>query len=287
MRFQLALALFFFFPIAGHLQAIVGKVYVTSSDVITVYGLDKKGNLDSNARFSVSNKTKFSVVGFDDNNNIKVTFWRYYTPASNTAKNNKSSTPFIYQKDTLTKKTYWSYSDDLQFIGKWANYKQFAIKPSEFDAACKEYFGTKKDFTWGVMTLPIKARFGNGDDKLFDFEERLNLGFVFGLRKQLKGYVEQSLNYLMGFGITSAKTDSSSMKDLAYYDGSSSLALSLHTGILYQYDNFQVGIFLGADFVPGRVGREWRHQGKPWIGLALGVSLFSKNQTGGGTGENK
>jgi len=139
----------------------------------------------------------------------------------------------------------------------------------------------KKDFTWGVMTLPIKARFGNGGKRLFDYEERLNLGFVFGLKKQLKGYNQQALNYLAGFGITSAKTDSSSMKDLSDYDGKTSLALSLHTGVLYQFETFQVGFFVGADFVPGTVGRSWRHQGRPWIGLAIGVSLFSKNSVDG------
>ena len=77
------------------------------------------------------------------------------------------------------------------------------------------------------------------------------------------------------------------MKDLKAYDGKTSLALSLHGGFLYQFETFQVGLFVGADFVPGTIGRNWMHQGRPWVGLAIGVSLFSKNSVDGtGSGNN-
>jgi hypothetical protein len=266
----------------GQSQSLVGKVYVVYSDQISVFGLNASGILDSTLKFTAKGGTKFSVVGFDDKNNILVTFWRYgkWDPAAGKYRYTRS--------DTIKKSYFLHYNDSLEFIGNWANYKRFAINPRILNSSCKEYFGPKKEFTWGVMTLPIKARFGNNGKKLFDFEERLNLGFVFGLKKQLKGYSQHSLNYLAGFGISSARTDSLSMKDLSAYDGRTSLALSLHAGFLYQFEMFQVGLFIGADFVPGTVGRGWMHQGKPWVGLAIGVSLFSKNSVDGAEeGANK
>jgi hypothetical protein len=264
----------------GQDQALVGKVYVVFSDQISVYGLNAAGDKDDALKFTAKGGTKFSIVGFDEKNNILVTFWRYPVYDS------KSKKPRYASSSAITKTEFKSYDENLEFIGSWANYKKFAINPKILNSSCKEYFATKKDFTWGVMTLPIKARFGNNEKKFFDFEERLNLGFVFGLKKQLKGYSQRSRNYLAGFGITSVRTDSLSMKDISVYDGKSSLALSLHTGVLYQFEMFQVGLFIGADLVPGMVGRSWVHQGKPWVGLAIGVSLFSKNSVEGADKKN-
>ena len=271
------------FYVFAYTQAIVGKVYVTIPDVITVYGLDSQGNIDSNARFSVRGRTKFSVNGFDKYNNIKITFWRYF-PDSLRKKMNDPG--FVYYWDSASKKNHLKYRNDLEYVGTWSNFKQFAISPQIFNQSSKEYYGKKRDFTWGVMTLPIKARLGNKEDAFFDFEQQLNLGFVFGLRKQLKGFSVHSLNYLAGFGITNARTDSISIKNLEFYNGRNNLAFSLHIGTMYQHEEFQVGVFLGADFIPGQLGREWKRQGKPWIGLAIGVALFSKNNPQGGTGSN-
>ena len=271
-------ALMFF--TSGFTQSIVGKIYVTASDELTVYGVDSNGNLDSTKRYTASNGTKFSVIGFDANNNVKITFWRF--PFYNEATKKWEYT----HRRSIKRESFYTYSTDQEFIGSWANYLQFAIPPSVLNSSCKEYFGAKKEFTWGVMTLPIKARFGNGKNKYFDFEERLNLGFVFGLKNQLKGYIPQSINYLAGFGIVNARTDSLSLKDVQYYDGKNSLALSFHIGVLYQIETFQVGLFTGFDFVPTHVGRVWMHQGKPWLGLAIGVSLFSKNSQDGESEKN-
>lgn len=278
-NFIVLLMLTFILSTKTRSQAIVGKVFITFSDQINVYGLDDHGNLDSNSSYAVRKNTKFSIVGFDADNNVLITFWRYYYDPAQKKK--------VYiNVDTFTKTALHSYPKDKAFISRWANFKKFALKPTVLNSSCKEYYGVSKEFTWGVMTLPIKARFGNHKDKYFDFEERLNLGFVFGMKKQLKGYVVQSLNYLAGFGVTSVRTDSISLKDVSFYDGKTSLALSFHIGALYQIENFQVGLFLGTDVVPTKVGRVWYHQGRPWVGLAIGVSLFSKNANGSDNSNN-
>ena len=58
-------------------------------------------------------------------------------------------------------------------------------------------------------------------------------------------------------------------------------------GMLYQYETFQVGVFTGVDVIPGELGRNWKHQGRPWIGFALGVSLFTKTNPGSDSGKNR
>lgn len=57
-------------------------------------------------------------------------------------------------------------------------------------------------------------------------------------------------------------------------------------GIVYQHEAFQIGIFIGEDFIVGELGRNWKYQGKPGLGLAIGVSLFTKNNDQNSTGNN-
>ena len=77
-----------------------------------------------------------------------------------------------------------------------------------FTLGTKIYYGKSNDFTWGVMTLPIKARIGNKKDRFFDFEENLNLGFTAGLKHQITGSHQQWLNYLAGVSVARVRTDS-------------------------------------------------------------------------------
>jgi len=269
-------------------QAIVGNSYVTIADAITVYGIKGDGSIDSLHNYKVGIGAKFSVNGFDKNNNIKLIFWKY--PSKPALRNDSSRTTtkeIIDTFYTLKKRDARAYNDTLENISAWANFKEFVLPLSIFNSACKLYYGRKYEFNWGVMSLPIKVRFGNQGDKYFDFDEKLNLGFVFGLRNQIPSKIEQSVNYLLGVGITSVKTDSLSLRSGKNPSNPTGTALSVNGGILYQYESFQVGLFLGMDFIPGTVGRDWKNQGKPWLGIAVGVSLFSRNTTQGGTGTNK
>lgn len=276
-------------------QAIVGNSYVTITDAVAVYGVGSDGDIDISHNFKIPLGTKFLVTGFDAKNNIKITFWRFSPDIStnsllrhqNDTSGREVRREIIIKKSVLKKEEARQYVDELEYIGPWANFKEFALPVTTFNGTCKLYYGKKNDFTWGVMTLPIKVRFGNNEDRFFNFEEKLNLGFNFGIRHQIQGRVEQSLNYLIGVGVTSVKTDSISLKNKIKPSSTSSTALSFNIGVLYQYETFQIGLFLGSDFIPEALGKDWRYQGKPWVGIAVGVSLYSRNVTQGGTTENK
>lgn len=263
-------------------QAIIGKMYTIVPDFIPVYGINDTNKAITSVTYRASAGTKFSVTGFDKDNNIKVTFWRYRTSGFDTSKRTR-----VYQRDTIRQANAYLPATDKVYIGPWANYKEFAIKPDIFNRSCLAYYGPKTDFTWGVMTLPIKLRFGNGKDRQFSFEEKLNLGFVAGIRKQIESTLPQSVNFIGGFGISNVRTDSLSQKSGKSPAGTSAGAFSFNVGVLYAYDNFQIGAFVGADYIPGSLGRDWKYQGRPWVGLAIGISLFSRNDTSAEAGENK
>jgi hypothetical protein len=267
------------FPATVHGQAIVGNVYITIADGAEVFSMDANGQ-KGGTRFRVPINTKFSISGFDSNNNLIISFWRYKAPD---AERKTTGAPAL-----LTRTNVQSYPADTLLIGRWANYKLFIMDLKTFNQSCKSFFGKRNDFNWGVMTLPIKVRFGDGENNYPDFEENLNLGFTFGWRHQFQGKVEHASNVLGGFGIARVRADSISVRSgFEAPSSNTATAVMINAGFLYQHEAFQVGIFLGMDFIPGKLGRYWRHQGAPWIGLAVGVSLFSRNTTQGGTGENK
>ncbi|SEO08238.1 hypothetical protein SAMN05192574_105236 [Mucilaginibacter gossypiicola] len=290
-------AILLLLTLSSYGQAIVGKMYIIVPDFIPVYSVNDSNKAVTALTYRASAGTKFSVTGFDKDNNIKVTFWRYRTswynaPNKDSAKKDSSKTDStksvrVYQRDAIRQSNVYQPEKDKVYIGQWANYKEFAIKPDVFNRSCLAYYGPKTDFTWGVMTLPIKLRFGNGKERQFSFEEKLNLGFVAGVRKQIESTVPQSINYIGGFGISNVRTDSLSQKSNKSPAGTSAGAFSFNVGVLYAYDNFQIGAFIGADYIPGSLGRDWKYQGRPWVGLAIGISLFSRNDTRAEAGENK
>jgi len=46
-------------------------------------------------------------------------------------------------------------------------------------------------------------------------------------------------------------------------------------GFVYSYEKFTVGITGGYDFALGENRINWEYHARPWIGLAIGYSLFS------------
>jgi hypothetical protein len=55
---------------------------------------------------------------------------------------------------------------------------------------------------------------------------------------------------------------------------------------MFQYNKFQIGLYVGKDFV-GENANKFAYQGKPWLGLAIGVSLFGESKTTAGAQDQK
>ncbi|MFD0750014.1 hypothetical protein ACFQZS_07665 [Mucilaginibacter calamicampi] len=295
MRKLITVAALLFMSMGGYAQAIIGKMYTITPDFVNVYGVDANNVFQKQYKFRAPSNTKFTVTGFDTSHNIKITFWRYNTtvydtiltePQKITLRKNYAKTNEYYEK-LRSKAAVYDFDVKNAYIGKWANYKEFAITPEEFDVSVVPYYGVKNQFTWGVMTLPIKLRLGDSNKRFFSYEEKLNLGFVFGLRHQLEGTVQKSINYIAGVGIANVRTDSLSLKSGITPASTSAAAFSINAGVLYAHGSFQIGAFIGSDYLTGLQSRDWKYQGKPWIGLAVGISLFSNTDTKGGEGTNE
>jgi hypothetical protein len=268
------------------LTPLIGSAYITNVGHSMVYGVSAGDTKDSGHTFFVGQNTKFTVVRFSKDNDMVIVFWDY----PNDTEGSKGSSALNFAKE---------YDVKQSSISSWANKKEFIMELKTFNAVCSIYYGKKVDFTWGAMTLPLKIRFGNGTDRDFNVEENLNLGFAIGLKKQLASRHLQSLNYLVFCSMGRVQADSASFKiytpagsntPVPYPAPSSNVASALSTGLGCVYQNegsFQVGLFIGADYITGNIGGYWKYQGKPWLGVALGISLFTQSKVqSGATGNN-
>ncbi len=180
----------------------------------------------------------------------------------------------------------------LAYLDSWANDKLFFISAADFAPNTATVYPASNNFTWGFLTLPLKVRFDNNRHGIFDFEQNLNFGLTLGAKHQFVSHENVSLNYLFGVSVVNAPLNDASpatpeipatattpeIPAKAASPATTAPALSFSFGSMFQYDKFQIGLFIGKDFV-GDNAYKFAYQGKPWIGIAIGVSLFGEGQT--------
>ncbi|UKJ06185.1 hypothetical protein [Solitalea lacus] len=152
----------------------------------------------------------------------------------------------------------------------------FLLPLQTFNTKCKPRL-TKNSFTIGTVLLPIKMRFGSSSkveniyNKDFLLTNDVSLGFSIGYKR--KWSQEWGLDILGGFSVTSIQVDSSTTKGY-YKSASNASGVTGHFGILLENNNFQFGLFTGIDYLTGGVGKQWIYKDQPWVGIAIGYSLF-------------
>jgi hypothetical protein len=230
---------------------------------------NKAALVDSNKRLNGLVASLYHSAGNINNN----------TPDSSAYKVTKESKnyPLATTVDTTDRAARY---DELAYLDSWANGWLFYITAKDFSDYCVSIFPKSDKFTWGFLTLPVKMRFDNSKGGRFDFEQNLNFGLTFGDKHQVKSTTDISLNYLAGLSVVSVPLNQSTAT--AASPTTSTTAISTSAGFMFQYDKFQIGIFLGADFA-GSNASKFNYQGKPWLGFAIGVSLFGEGKTTAGT----
>lgn len=157
----------------------------------------------------------------------------------------------------------------------------FLLPRAAFATKCKTRL-KKNSFTVGLVNLPIKARFGSKDkidekyNKDFLISSDVSLGFSFGYK--YKWTEANGINLLAGVSLASIQVDSSITKGYAT-SATNASALTGHVGVLFEVHNFQFGLFTGIDFLAGQMGKEFLYKKDPWLGIAIGYSLFKTKNT--------
>jgi hypothetical protein len=181
--------------------------------------------------------------------------------------------------------TPYANYNELAYVDSWANGWKFFLPASallsDFSEGIYPY-GFK--FTWGFLTIPLKLRFDNKNkstgapDGRFNFEQNLNFGVTFGAKQQLVNKRDVAFNYLAGVSVVNVPLRDTLSKTGVSLPAGSAQAISISVGCMFQYDKFQIGLFGGKDFTGSSAGK-FAYQGKSWLGIAIGVSLFGEGST--------
>ena len=223
--------------------------------------------------------TKFTVVGFATRNSISYAVikpWKFPS-------NGKGQVP---NKTPLEKlRSFTEHAHETPFIDSSANELYFAISMEDLSSHCSEFHGRAKKFTYGIVTMPYKMRFGNGKDKFFQFSSNYNIGGTAGIRFALPSRTVQSVSILGGVSLSSFEVDSSSTHGYQL-NKLTAAALTPLAGIVYEYERYQVGVMFGWDFLPGELGRKWLYQGNTFMAVGIGVALFQPSKADEQTNAN-
>lgn len=128
----------------------------------------------------------------------------------------------------------------------------------------------------GIATLPFKWRPQDGA-----FTKDLSITGLAGFKHNCSANVAYSV--LLGIGVTSVTADSSNSKSPSSSDLA---AITISLGGVFQYKGLQIGIFTGIDKISNNRTTNWKYQGKPWIGIGVGFSIFSDNTPSTKEGKN-
>jgi hypothetical protein len=234
---------------------ITGKFYITNIDIVV-----EEFNLTKNEttinKFIAKKSTKFTAYEIK-NNKLLVKFWNY--------SGNNQSQP----KESII--------EGYKYISNETNDKYFLIDLADFNNKTSEYYGSNHSFVWGFSLLPIKLRFGDAN-RPFNYETGFSLGTNAGYEYQIKSRVKQSVGLLFGIGISTVGITPETVNN--YIDKTTTVgALTPSLGLVYSYENFQIGVFSGYDIIPGELGKNWQYRNSPWLGLGLGFTIFQRNKT--------
>lgn len=170
--------------------------------------------------------------------------------------------------------------DSLAFVDSWGNYMQFYLPLKNF-SDCVQIYPKNNHFTWGFLSIPLKIRVAP-----FSFEQNINFGLTLGWKFQPVSVVNVSHNVLMGISVGSVKltsmgqatTMSTTNSTTSSDPPTSTQAISFSFGYMFQYDKFQAGAFIGWD-IAGDHRSEFVNGNNPFIGIAIGLSLFGENKS--------
>jgi hypothetical protein len=161
----------------------------------------------------------------------------------------------------------------------------FAVPKQELEGKVYRVYPTwgRPEVAAGSVIIPIKMRFSE-----FDFSRDFALGFTVGPRWRISSQREHYLHLLGAFNVNIVTVDSANTAGVMKRPADKG-ALGFALGGVLDFNGAQLGAFVGTDWLGRRDRSNWVYQGKPWVSLGLGFTIFSRSSNAAPTGqiENK
>jgi hypothetical protein len=131
---------------------------------------------------------------------------------------------------------------------------------------------------FGAISFPFKYRPQSGV-----FEPTFSLSAAGGVRYDRKQENNFTWLGLIGIGASSVQVDPSNSQATA---SSQLAAVTLSLSIMAQWKTVQFGISSGIDNILSGNSEKWVSQGKPWLSIGVGLTIFSNNTSGSASTTN-
>jgi hypothetical protein len=167
-----------------------------------------------------------------------------------------------------------SNPDYTNFVNQGNNDKLFFLLKKKYNSYSYRYTA----FTTGTLILPIKIRF-RVDSFPVQASPDVSIGPFIGYQWVKKDFHSEKENMrshtISGFAAPGMIALNSSNSTDTLIKNSTNFGLSVGFGYLYEINKFQMGLFVGYDFIFGDPAKTWiyqpgRNSNKPWISVAIG-----------------
>lgn len=176
---------------------------------------------------------------------------------------------WLWKKD-MHKQYNFNYTDSTKNKQKF-----FLLSVDEFNQKAIPRYSKSASFTIGATHIPFRIR-GNP----FDFSNHVSIGTSFGAKFPLSNYKDISLNVIGGINIANISLDSLSTNGMIEDVPDTEPAFTPSIGVVFEFSKAQVGLYMGWDLLSGREKDIWIYQGKPWISIGIGTSIFTSSTNG-------
>ena len=179
------------------------------------------------------------------------------------------------------------YADGTEFKTKY-NSGPYYVQTNILNVCAVKNLRVKGSLAFGVINFPFKYRI---QKQVNDFSGSFNFGAALGVNFGHYAWNKWGFTFLTSYSISNVNLDSVSVGKNAdkLRTTNNYTAFSFAGGLMVSYDKVQAGLFLGCDIL-SRINQatfDWRYQGKPWISVGFGYSIFAGSKTVEGEGGNK
>ena len=151
-------------------------------------------------------------------------------------------------------------------------FQYYIVKASIIDSKKILYTPIEWDLRIGLVVIPVKV-YPFQDGPLDFSASNISQGASIGLAHQIsrrKSNLWLLYSFSMNFTKVTPRPDDF---DDDRFAGNDLAALSPAIGVSLSYNNADVGIFAGKDFLPGSASESWKYNGDTWYSISIGTSF--------------
>ncbi len=229
----------------------------------------------------VPSNLKFTIITSVGNYYVLL-FWNLKSEVVNSSNYSSlfggANPPALLTRQQRKVKRLYQLSEDVLVNHADGNRRFFLMRKTMLDSVASKIIRRFLP-VYGSTVLPFKFRPQTGD-----FKKDLALSALGGVKlSSTRGYL--SLALVTGIGVSSVSLDSLNTFGVVKKTEERA-AITVPLGLVIEWRRLQIGVFAGWDWLAKSSEDNWRYQGKHWLALGIGFTIFSEEKPAKEAGTN-